>query len=43
MLQRNAGLLGGYQINFVSFAVVYAIAVLLWLRIDASRPVVSDE
>jgi MFS family permease len=41
--QRSAGLMQGYQINFISFALVYAIAVLLWLRIDATRPVVPDK
>jgi MFS transporter, ACS family, glucarate transporter len=41
--QLNAGLLRGYHINFACFALVYVIAVLLWLRIDATRPVVPEE
>jgi nitrate/nitrite transporter NarK len=41
--QKAAGLLPGYQINFVSFAAVYAVAVLLWLRVDATTPVVPEE
>ena len=34
--------LPGYQINFVTFGIVYLIAALLWLRIDATEPVVPD-
>ena len=30
----------GYQVNFVIFAAVYVVALLLWLRIDATEPVV---
>jgi MFS family permease len=41
--QRSAGEYVGYQINFVSFAVVYAIAALLWLRIDATKPVLPED
>jgi MFS family permease len=41
--QKAAGLLPGYQINFISFAAVYGVAVLLWLRIDATEPVVPEE
>jgi hypothetical protein len=33
----------GYQINFVTFAAVYALAVLLWMRVDSTRPVVGDD
>jgi MFS family permease len=40
--EKAAGLLPGYQINFLLFAVVYAVAVLLWLRIDATEPVSPD-
>jgi MFS family permease len=32
----------GYTINLCSFAVAYAIAAFLWLRIDATRPVVPE-
>jgi hypothetical protein len=42
-VDRTAGLLTGYHINFITFGVVYAIAVLLWLRIDATEPVMPDE
>ena len=31
-----------YQINFVIFALVYMVAVVLWLRVDATRPVVPE-
>ena len=41
--ERVAGLLPGYHVGFVLFAGVYFIAVLLWTRIDATRPVVPDE
>jgi ACS family glucarate transporter-like MFS transporter len=40
--QRTAALLPGYQINFLIFAGVYAVAVLLWLRIDSTEPVSAD-
>jgi MFS family permease len=40
--ERNAGLLEGYHINFLSFALVYVVAVVLWLRIDATKPVVPE-
>ena len=33
----------GWQVNFASFAAVYVVAALLWLRFDASRPVVAEE
>jgi nitrate/nitrite transporter NarK len=33
----------GYQINFVTFAVAYAVAVALWMRIDSTKPVVPEE
>jgi MFS transporter, ACS family, glucarate transporter len=41
--QKTAGLLHGYHLNFVSYAAVYAVAVVLWLRIDATKPVAPDE
>jgi hypothetical protein len=40
---KKAGNLLGYQINLLSFALVYMIAVVLWLRIDSTQPVVPDE
>lgn len=41
-VERNAGLLPGYEINFVTFGIVYMIAALLWLRINATEAVVPD-
>jgi ACS family glucarate transporter-like MFS transporter len=41
--QKLIGLLPGYHWNFVSFALVYVVAALLWLRIDATKPVVPEE
>jgi nitrate/nitrite transporter NarK len=32
----------GWQINFFTFGTVYALATLLWLRIDSTKPVVAD-
>lgn len=40
--EKAVGLLPGYQINFVLFAIVYVIAVFLWLRIDATKPVAPE-
>ena len=39
----NAAELPGYNLNFFLFAGAYAIAALLWLRINASEPVVLEE
>src|SRR5207249_3093275 len=36
--QETAGKALGYQINFISFAAVHAVAMLLWTRIDSTRP-----
>jgi nitrate/nitrite transporter NarK len=36
-------LLHGYQISFVMFGLVYGVAVFLWMRIDASRPVADQQ
>jgi ACS family glucarate transporter-like MFS transporter len=33
----------GYQICFTMYAVAFAVGVLFWLRIDASKPLVPDE
>jgi MFS family permease len=41
--EKAQALLPGYQTNFLVFTVVYVIAVLLWLRIDSTKPVVPDE
>jgi len=40
--ERLAGQATGYQINFVTFAAVYFLAMLLWLRVDATESVVGD-
>jgi ACS family glucarate transporter-like MFS transporter len=40
--EKAAGLLPGYQINFVVFGIIYVIAVFLWLRIDSTKPVVPE-
>jgi MFS family permease len=40
--EKAAGLLPGYQINFLLYALVYVIAVFLWLRVDATKPVVPE-
>jgi MFS family permease len=40
---REAGLLAGYQINLVLYAIAYAIGVIFWLKIDATKPIVADE
>ena len=41
--QKAAGLWNGYQANFLIAVGMYAIGVLCWLRIDATRPLVEDE
>jgi nitrate/nitrite transporter NarK len=33
----------GYTWNFLSFAAMYAVSVLLWLRIDATKPVFPED
>jgi ACS family glucarate transporter-like MFS transporter len=38
----TAGLMIGYQINFLVFAAVYVIGVICWLCIDASKPVAGE-
>jgi ACS family glucarate transporter-like MFS transporter len=40
---KAMGRMRGYDINFLCFAAVYAVAVFLWLRIDATEPVVPDD
>src|SRR5262249_44454560 len=40
---KAAGQLPGYRVCFVLFAAAYFVAVLLWLRIDPTRPVVPDD
>jgi MFS family permease len=33
----------GYDVNFLTFAMLYVVAVVLWLGIDATRPVVPED
>jgi ACS family glucarate transporter-like MFS transporter len=40
---KAAGLLPGYQINFLLYALIYFLGVLFWLRVDATKPVVPEE
>jgi MFS family permease len=40
---RKAALLPGYTWNFLTFAAMYALAVVLWLRIDATKPVFRED
>lgn len=40
---RRIGELPGYQLNFLIYAAMYGIAALLWLRINATKPVVPDD
>ena len=44
-LQRaqKAGLLPGYNLNFLIYALIYGVAVFLWLGIDATRPVLPED
>jgi MFS family permease len=39
----KVALLPGYNLNFVIYAVIYGIAVLLWLGIDATKPVLPED
>lgn len=41
--QRIAGLLSGYHINFVIYALVFVVGTVCWTLIDATKPVVPDE
>lgn len=41
--EKAEGLLPGYHINFVLFGMVYMVALLFWLRIDATEPVLPVE
>jgi MFS family permease len=40
--EKTAGLLPGYQINFVLFGTAYVIAVVMWFWIDSTRPVAPE-
>lgn len=39
----EAARFAAYYVNFVLFAVAYFVGMLLWLRIDATKPVLPDE
>jgi MFS transporter, ACS family, glucarate transporter len=41
--EKATGSLPGYRVSFVLFSIVYFIAVLLWMKIDATRPIVPDD
>ncbi len=41
-VEKTAGLLPGYHINFVIYGCVYLVAVLFWTRVDATKPVVPE-
>jgi MFS family permease len=40
--EKATAMLPGYHVNFVIFGLVYVVAVLLWLRIDATKPVMPE-
>lgn len=40
--ERIAGQHLGYQINFISYGLVYLIAVVLWMLVDSTRPVAPE-
>ena len=40
--EKTAGLLHGYQINFLIAAVIYGVGALCWLRIDPAQPVAAE-
>jgi MFS family permease len=42
-VEKAEGLLPGYQINFAIYAAIYVVAMLLWLRIDSTKPVIPEE
>jgi ACS family glucarate transporter-like MFS transporter len=39
---KAEGLFPGYQINFFIYGCVYLVAVLLWLRVDATKPILPE-
>jgi MFS family permease len=40
---KRAALLPGYEWSFYSFAALYAVSVLLWLCVDATKPVLPED
>jgi MFS family permease len=43
LVQVSEATTRGWELNFLSFSVVYMIAMLLWLRFDSTRPVVPTK
>jgi nitrate/nitrite transporter NarK len=41
--EKRTALLPGYEWNYYMFAGMYAVAVLLWLCIDATKPVLRED
>jgi hypothetical protein len=41
--EQTAGLMTGYQINFLIYAAVHVIGVVCWCLVDSTKPVVPDE
>jgi MFS family permease len=41
--EKNEAQLPGYRLSLILYTLAYCIAVLLWLRIDSTTPVVPDE
>jgi MFS transporter, ACS family, glucarate transporter len=41
--EKAAGQLPGYHLNFIIYGCVYLVAVLLWLRVDATKPLIPEE
>jgi ACS family glucarate transporter-like MFS transporter len=41
-VQKAAGLLHGYHLNFLIFAAAYLVALLCWFRIDSTRPLLPE-
>ena len=39
----RAGEIEGYIINLPLYALAYAIGVLFWLRIDATKPIIAED
>ncbi len=41
-VEKTAGLMHGYQLNFVIYAAVHVIGVLCWLSVDSTKPVAPE-
>jgi hypothetical protein len=40
---RRAGEIEGYIINLTLYALAYAIGILFWLKIDATKPIIAED